>query len=224
MRSAQASTPPPVQNFLPARSAGRDARQDAIAEWIRRVVRTPVAPDKNAPVADVQAGRELFGQAGLTGVPGISCASCHGGAKWTRSTVAFAAPPSPDLAHGTELIVAAELRRTPAQPSVLFDVGTFVPFTAGRLLEARFNPADVGQRVNALGGNGFNIPSLLGVASSAPYLHHGVARTLEEVLDGSHDGNGTSPLRSVHHVDNVARRESLVLFLRTIDAETAIFP
>jgi hypothetical protein len=224
LRSAQASTPAPVANFLPARSAGRDPRQDAIAEWIRRVVRTPVAPDKDAPPGSIQEGRDLFGQPGLTGVAGMSCASCHGGAKWTRSTVAYAAPPSADLAHGTEQVIAAELRRTPAQPSVLFDVGTFVPFTAGRLLESRPNPTDVGQRVNALGANGFNIPSLLGVASSAPYLHHGTARTLEEVLDGSQDGNGASPLRSVHHVDNEPRRQALVLFLRTIDAESAIFP
>lgn len=224
LRSAQASTPPALANFLPARNAGRDPRQDAIAEWIRRVVRTPVAPARSAPPAEVQAGRDLFGQPGLTGVAGMSCANCHGGAKWTRSTVAYAAPPSADLGHGTELVIAAELRRTPAQTSVLFDVGTFVPFTAGRLLESRPNPSDIGQRVNALGGNGFNIPSLLGVASSAPFLHHGTARTLEEVLDGSQDGNGTSPLRSVHHVDNLQRRQSLVLFLRTIDAETAIFP
>ncbi|HEX6810304.1 MAG TPA: hypothetical protein VF384_01660 [Planctomycetota bacterium] len=223
LRSAQASTPPPVANFLPARSAGRDPRQDAIAEWIRRVVRTPIAPGKDASPASVQEGRDLFGQSDLT-VVGMSCASCHGGAKWTRSTVAYAAPPSADLAHGTELVVGAELRRTPAQPSVLFDVGTFVPFTAGRLLESRPNPADVGQRVNALGGNGFNIPSLLGIASSAPYLHHGTARTLEEVLDGSQDGNGNSPLRSVHRVGSAAQRQALVVFLRTIDAETAIFP
>ena len=42
--------------------------------------------------------------------------------------------------------------------------------------------------------------------------------------DGSQDGHGTSPLRSVHHLANEPRRQGLVLFLRTIDAETGIFP
>jgi YVTN family beta-propeller protein len=223
LRSAQASTPAPVANFLAAHSAGRDPRQDAIAEWIRRVVRSPVAPARGINDFVTTAGRELFGQPGLTGVAGTSCATCHGGAKWTRSTVAYTAPPSPDLGHGTEEVRGAELRRTLAQPTVLFDVGTFVPGTAGRLLESRPNPTDIGQRVNALGANGFNIPSLLGVAATAPYLHHGAAATLEAVLYGSQDGNGASPLRSVHHVTDAAQRDQLVAFLRTIDATASIF-
>lgn len=36
--------------------------------------------------------------------------------------------------------------------------------------------------VVAQGANGFNVPSLLGLATSAPYLHGGVARTLEELF------------------------------------------
>lgn len=35
----------------------------------------------------------------------------------------------------------------------------------------------------ALGDNGFNIPSLVGLAAGAPYFHAGNARTLEEVFD-----------------------------------------
>src|SRR5262249_36544136 len=35
----------------------------------------------------------------------------------------------------------------------------------------------------ALGGTGFNIPSLLGLAASAPYFHAGNARSLEELFD-----------------------------------------
>jgi YVTN family beta-propeller protein len=224
LRDARASTPLPVANFLAARSAGRDPRQDAIAEWIRRAVRSPVAPLRGSIDPSVTAGRALFAQLGLTGPATVSCASCHGGPKWTHSTVAYTAPPSPDLAHGTEEVRGAELRRTTAQPSVLFDVGTFVPFTAGRLVEARPNPTDVGQRVNALGANGFNIPSLLGVAATAPYFHHGMAATLEQVLDGSLDGNGTGALRSVHHVADAAQRAQLVAFLRSIDETSVSFP
>ena len=53
-----------------------------------------------------------------------------------------------------------------------------------------FNGADVGQRIGALGANGFNIPSLLSVGSTGPYLHSGAAQTLDEVLNGAADGNG----------------------------------
>ena len=187
-------------------------------------MRTPVAPLRGSNDAAVLAGRTLFAQPGLTGVAGTSCATCHGGQKWTRSTVAYTAPPSADLGHGTEEVRGAELRRTLAQPSVLFDVGTFVPFTAGRLLEARPNPTDIGQRVNALGANGFNVPSLLGIAATAPYLHHGAAFALGEVFDGSLDGNGAGPLRSVHHVADAQQRQQLVAFLRSIDESTPIFP
>ena len=58
-------------------------------------------------------GRTLFGQVGLV-VPGFSCATCHGGPKWTRSTVDYTAPPSPEigLGLGNERVIGAELRQT----------------------------------------------------------------------------------------------------------------
>jgi YVTN family beta-propeller protein len=224
VRGAQATTPAPVANFLAARSAQRDAEQDAIAEWIKRAVRSAVAPNRGKQDPAILAGAALFAQPGLTGVAGVSCVTCHGGAKWTRSTVDFVGPPSADLARGDEQVLGAELRVTRSQPAVLFDVGTFVPFTAGRLIESRFNPADVGQRINALGAAGFNIPSLLGVAGTAPYFHHGIARTLDEVLSGAHDQNGASPFKGVHRVADAGQRASLIAFLRAIDDATPTFP
>jgi mono/diheme cytochrome c family protein len=226
-RSLGVSSPRTVANFLALKSAGRDARQDAINEWVKRAVRSVVAPDLDATA--VAQGRALFGQAGLTGVSGISCASCHGGPKWTRSRVDFAAPPSPDLARGNEEVLGAELRKTLSQPGtaaggangVLVDVGTFV---AARLNEVRPNAADASQRIAALGGNGFQAPSLLSVGATAPYLHHGIAKTLEQILDGSFDGAGASPLRNVHEVAGANDRAALVTFLKSIDAKTAIFP
>ena len=211
---------PVVANFLVNANTGRDPRQDAINEWIKRAVRSLVAPNRSV---DVSAGRTLFATPGLTGVAGVSCASCHGGEKWTRSVIDFVAPPSPDLRRGDQEVIGAELRTTLSQPAVLFDVGTFVAFTAGRLNESRFNATDVGQRVNALGGNGFNIPSLLSVASTAPYYHSGAAATLGEVLDGSQDGNGASLLKSVHRVTDPTQRQTLIEFLRSIDETTPTF-
>jgi cytochrome c peroxidase len=231
VRGLQVSVPQLVANFFPHANTGRDARQDAIAEWIKRAVRTRVAPNHDV---DVRAGRDLFGQEGLTGVAGVSCATCHGGAKWTRSTVDYVAPPSPDLQHGDQEVAGAELRKTASQPGdspfngVLIDVGTFVSYDVaaktGRVNEVRLDPADGGRRLTALGANGFNIPSLLGVGSSAPYYHNGMATTLEEVLDGSRDGSGTSTLRSVHFVQSDALRQELIEFLKAIDAATPIFP
>src|SRR5439155_7674845 len=91
-RGLQVSTPPSVTNFLPFRSAGRDPRQDSIAVWVAAKVRSARAP---VPATDpgAQAGRTLFGQTGLV-VAGFSCATCHGGPRWTRSTVDYTAPPS----------------------------------------------------------------------------------------------------------------------------------
>ncbi len=223
LRSAQASTPQPVTNFLAIRSAGLDPRQDAIAEWIKRAVRSSVAPNRGKTNAAITAGAALFAQTGLTGVAGSSCATCHGGSKWTRSIVDFAPAPSPDLARGFEEVRGAELRRTRSQPATLFDVGTFLPFAAGRNIEAQFNPTDVGVRVNALGGNGFNIPSLLSVHQTPPYFHHGAAQTLDEVLNGAHDQNGASPLKGVHRVADATQRTNLIEFLKSIDETATIF-
>jgi YVTN family beta-propeller protein len=220
-RDLQVSTPPGVTNFLPVRSSGRDARQDAIAEWIASNVRTARAPLR-ATDTGVAAGRVLFVQAGLTG-SSFSCATCHGGPKWTRSTVDFTPPPSPEvgLGLGNERIIGAELRQTLTQGSnVLINVGTFT-LGGGRENEVRFSGADVSQAINPLGANGFNIPSLLSVHETAPYFYSGLAQTLEQVLNGSQDTFGGT---RHHFVANPADRQSLIRFLRSIDSTTPAFP
>jgi hypothetical protein len=218
------STPPPVTNFLPVKSAGRDARQDAIAVWIANKVRAARAPVSAADPLAV-TGRTLFGTTGLV-VAGFSCATCHGGPKWTRSIVDYAAPPSPadNVGLGDENVIGAELRKTLTQPGtfpgVLINVGTFT-LGGGRTNEIRFNGADISQAVAPLGANGFNIPSLLSVHETAPYYYSGLAQTLEQVLDGSQDGSGG--VRH-HFVTSAADRAALVAFLRSIEDPTPIFP
>lgn len=228
-RSLQVSSPPGVTNFLPNRSAGRDPRQDAIAVWVQRNVRSARAP---VPATDpqAQAGRTLFGQTGLV-VAGFSCATCHGGPRWTRSTVDYGPPPSPEigLGLGNQRVIGAELRQTATQnpafpaagqfPGVLINVGTFT--TTGRTNEVRANAADPGQAINALGANGFNIPSLLSAHETAPYFYSGLAQTLTQVLDGSQDNNGGT---RHHFVTDPAQRANLVQFLRSIDQTTPTFP
>lgn len=222
----QVNTPPGVTNFLPARNSGRDARQDAIATWVALKVRSARAPVA-ATDSIAQAGRTLFGTTGLV-VAGFSCATCHGGNKWTRSRVDYPQPPSPDvgLGLGNSRVIGAELRQTTGQgpnqgqfPGVLVNVGTFS--LNGRQNEIRFNGADISQAINPLGANGFNIPSLLSVHETAPYYYSGLAQTLTQVLDGSQDGNGGT---RHHFVTDAGQRASLVQFLRSIDQTTPIFP
>ncbi|MBI3249367.1 MAG: beta-propeller fold lactonase family protein [Deltaproteobacteria bacterium] len=233
-RSLGVSTPPGVTNFLPVQSAGRDVRQDAISDWIAQSVRASRAP-VSASDSDAVSGRTLFGTAGLV-VPSFSCATCHGGAKWTRSTVDYVAPPSPDtgLGLGNEKVIGAELRQTATQPNtqaavalpqfpgVLLNVGTFLANApGGRVNEIRFNGADISQAVGPLGANGFNIPSLLSAHETAPYFYNGLAQTLEDVLNGSQDANGGT---RQHFVTSPTDRAALIAFLRSIDDTTPIFP
>ncbi|MBM3457684.1 MAG: hypothetical protein FJX77_04030 [Armatimonadetes bacterium] len=216
-----ATSPPGVTNFLAAPNTGRSRDQDAIAEWIRFVVRPSRAP---VPAADPAAtrGRTHFGQEGLV-VTGTSCATCHGGARWTRSSVDYTPPPSPEinLGLGNQRIIGAEMRQTVTQgANVLLNVGTFT-LAGGRVNEIRSNAADISQAINPLGANGFNIPSLLSVHETAPYYYSGLAQTLEETLNGSRDTFGGT---RHHFVKNPVMRADLIAFLRSIDQTTPIFP
>jgi len=230
-RGLQVSTPPGVVNFLPVANTGRNAAQDALAEFVRLRLRPAKAP---VPATDpgAQAGRTLFGTVGLV-QPGFSCATCHGGANWTRSIVDYTAPPSPEIGIGlgNQRVIGAELRQTATQPNssgpiappqapgVLVNVGTFT-LGSGRVNEIRFNGADISQAIAPLGANGFNIPSLLSLHETAPYFYSGLAQTLNQVLDGSSDGNGGT---QQHFVANSSQRDQLIAFLRSIDNTTPIF-
>jgi DNA-binding beta-propeller fold protein YncE len=218
----------PVANFLPIANFGRDSRQDAIEEWVARKV--PPARGVGDPESTaVQNGRTLFSQVGLV-VADQSCATCHGGKRWSRSLVDFSLAPSPtndpQFNLGDEKVIGVELRETATQgpnpgqfPGVLINVGTFT--LAGRTNEIRTNAADPAQAISPLGANGFNIPSLLSINETAPYFYNGLAQTLEEVLNGSRDGNGGT---RVHFVTDPAQRADLIAFLRSIDRKTPIFP
>jgi hypothetical protein len=215
---------PGVTNFLPARSTGRDSRQDSITIWVARKVRSARAPvPANDPNA--VAGRTLFGTTGLV-VPGFSCPTCHGGPKWTRSQVDDDPPPSPadNLGLGSQNVIGAELRTTSTQPAlfpgVLVNVGTFT-LGGGRTNEIRSDLGDIGRAVAPLGANGFNIPSLLSVHETAPYFYSGLAPTLNEVPNGSVDTNGGT---RHHFVTDPTQRAQLIQFLRSIDSTTPAFP
>jgi YVTN family beta-propeller protein len=114
-----------------------------------------------------------------------NCASCHGGAKWTKSqtiylnnptfdrnpTVAGAVKFDPFLTNVGLELVSYQIGMNFL--SFLDPVGTF---DAANPLEIRNNAT------TALGARGFKATSLNGIGHSAPYFHDGSARTLDDVF------------------------------------------
>jgi len=113
----------------------------------------------------------------------------------------------------------------------LRDVGTFPsqasgPSFMGRVVESAPAVFEYRQDMKTLaqGANGFNVPSLFGLAAGAPYFHAGNARTLEEVFDETFSAHYralapdflSNPLLRNHQV------ALLVKFLLSIDESTAI--
>lgn len=191
---------------------------------------------------EVRTGRALFAGRG-------GCARCHGGAGWTVSrrfytptaavvsalqdTVPFSRPaawPASYTAHSTTQIavqpgVADD--KGPAQgvrplqaACAIRNVGSFGVGgnpAAGDVLEVK---SDGGR---AQGRGGYNVPSLYGLGLGAPYLHHGQARTLEELFTDAgflaHAQSGAANF--LLDEDANQQRAALVAFLLSIDATTA---
>jgi YVTN family beta-propeller protein len=204
-----AGTPPNPAIYNHGITQGASDALDAQTLWVQ-TIRAPILP-QDADDDVVDAGRDLFA---------ANCASCHGGPKWTKSQIlhldnpAFDAPP----------VVGSQ----PRDPGVLNAAAQIVSYTAGgntvQFLEniGTFdpnNPIEIRSNGQApLGGLGFNVPSLLGIAYSAPYFHDGSAQTLEEVFQRHELGNGT-----IQTELTAAQRTNLLGFLRTIDGGTAPF-
>lgn len=174
----------------------------------------------NAPIpagVDLSVGAAVFG---------TNCASCHGGAKWTKSQVIYLNNPALDKAFaagGTArdpglTIIANQMVQyldSKVDPNPVFfleDIGTF-NFA---------NPIEIRQNGQApLGELGFNVPSLLGVGSDAPYFHNGAAQTLEEVFAQHLLPAGG---QTIDQTLSATDRQNLLVFLRALDGRTPIFP
>jgi DNA-binding beta-propeller fold protein YncE len=209
----------------------------ALREWARLAVRTPRGPLSRRGVGgrlsptQLSQGRQLFVQAG--------CANCHLGGKWTLSTKDFTSPP-----------VMAEVATENANPNppagepvpvpflhrFLRDIGSFnlgVPGGGnpiGGNVGADETTNATGTVLAALGrdyngdgrGNGFNVPSLLGIEALPPYYHNGACETLPCVVGNRRHrtANGTLPDR----LTTARQRAAVVTFLRSIDARTRPAP
>jgi mono/diheme cytochrome c family protein len=200
---------------------------DAMSEWVA-TVRAPIMPPMDA--AREPGGRGLFTS---------FCASCHGGAKWTKSRtkglyqdnpLLQVDPVGPAFFTGVAKNDAGVALQGPQVVSVtragkpefflLDNVGTFNPASP---IEIRGAGAVAGQSTlgfGAFGGPGFNSPSLLGVTYSGPYLHDGSALTLEAVMN-KHKLPGGLVIDDALNAQEVA---DILAFVRSIDDATPTMP
>ena len=145
----------------------------------------------------------------------------HEGGKQIEPQLAAADPDGRDA-------LGAVVNLPPAQMScVLRNVGTFGiagDATATNALEVRNAPAAIGASttVRAQGRGGYNVPALYGLSLGAPYLHHGQARTLEELFsDPKFESHRTAA--AANFAPAGQDLADLVNFLRSIDKDTAEF-
>ncbi len=195
---------------------------DAQTLWIFAAVRALNQPHPS----NVQPGRDVFA---------ANCASCHGGAKWTKSEISHRDNPAAVAPNGAPLDPG--VTRLPPATNIppaneffsftcntlpinyLEDVGTF---DVDNPLEIRDNAA----AGTAFGVNGFNVPSLLSINYHAPYLHRGQAQTLEEVfpLHGLGPGGvGFPPTTTIQTELTAQQQADLLVFLKSIDGTTPRF-
>ena len=195
---------------------------DAQTLWIFAAVRPLHQPQGN-PSA-LAAGQAVFA---------TNCASCHGGAKWTKSQIFHRDNPAAIAQNGA--LLDPGVTRLPAAPPVTQLANELFSFTCNastfNYLEkvGTFdiaNPIEV--RDNAVastsfGVNGFNPSSLLSINYHAPYLHRGQAQTLEAVfpLHGlGPDGMEFPPTTTIQTELTALQRANLLVFLKSIDGTT----
>ena len=202
---------------------------DAMSEWVA-TVRAPIMPA-------VAANTEANGRAVFT----TNCASCHGGAKWTKSRTgglyldnpllqadpvgpAFFTGGPPKNDAGVALAGPQVVSVTRAgKPTLLMldNVGTFNPASPIEIRGAAAVAGQTTQGFTPFGLGGFNSPSLLGVAYSGPYFHDGSSHTLEDVAARHRLGVAPATIASTLSAQDLA---DLLSFVRSIDDGTATTP
>ncbi len=198
-------------------SQGASEALDFQTEWLQTV--RPFNQPQGDPSA-IAAGSTVFAN---------NCASCHGGAKWTKSQVLYLNNPALNTAQGLGgtvrdpgLTLTANQAASYIDPVVdsgtllfLEAVGTFNAANAIEIRGAGTPAAAAGQGAASLGGLGFNVPSVLSIGFHAPYFHNGAAQTLADVFAQHQLGVGT--IQTV-----LGDTTSLLAFLSSLDGRTAI--
>jgi YVTN family beta-propeller protein len=196
---------------------------DAQTLWIFAAVRPLHQPRGNDAMR--AAGQTVFM---------ANCATCHGGAKWTKSEIFHRDNPAAVAQNGA-ILDGGVTRLAPAPPSAAAPVNELFSFTCNALtikyledvgtfdvtnaIELRDNAG----ATTAFGVNGFQPPSLFSVNYHAPYLHRGQAQTLDAVFPLHGLGAGASgfpPTTTIQTELNAVDRANLLVFLKSIDGTT----
>ncbi len=199
-------------NNPPLNRVGLSDSLNLITLWAKKGIRTLNRPS-NLNEGIIAKGRAAFGQ---------FCASCHGGDKWTSSRILWDTPLFFDGSEQGQKSAVVQIDTLQGRAVVAFDQDKNknfeTPIVQQNLGTLFLNTNPIEKRANgnpSVNGNvSFNPPSLLGVANTSPYGHHGRAETLEEVFlpleeDGlSHDNFGASQ-------DQI---NDIVEFLKSIDS------
>ena len=203
---------------------GSDAL-DAQTLWIFAAVRPLHQPQGKAGA--LAAGQTVFA---------ANCATCHGGAKWTKSQIFHRDNPALTPPPVQVALDPGLNRLAPAPPVAAVPANELFSFTCNDLTIEYLekvgtfdfaNPIELRDNAvasTAFGVNGFNVPSLLSINYHAPYLHRGQAQTLEEVftLHGlGLDGMEFPPTTTIQTELTAAQRADLLEFLKSIDGTTA---
>jgi hypothetical protein len=209
---------------------------------VRLAVRTPNGPlDRNDVEGGVNPnvidrGRELFADAG--------CQECHGGTHWTTSLKDFDSPPDDD-----EVFTETDPNGPGDRPNpigtqyldrFLEDIGSFnigvrgegnrLGRNIGAAEFANAAPNAQGELAlpDALGfdhdedgaGDGYNVPSLLGIYALPPFLHNGACETIFCVLSDIEHRTAGNPSDVLN---TRLKRNRVAKFVESIDLETPAF-
>jgi YVTN family beta-propeller protein len=182
---------------------------DAQTLWIFAAVRPLLQPQPQNS-GGLANGRAIFTK---------NCASCHGGAKWTKSQIFHRDNPA-----------AIAQAMAPLDPGVVNRANEFRSFTCNKLTFNYLddvgtfdvnNPIEIRDinGITALGADGFNSPSLLSTRYHAPYLHRGQAQTLAQVFP-LHLLPATGQSITATLASQGASAANLLVFLNSIDGRT----
>jgi YVTN family beta-propeller protein len=201
---------------------GSDAL-DAQTLWIFAAVRPLHQPQGNDAMRT--AGQAVFA---------ANCASCHGGAKWTKSQIFHRDNPAA-IAQNMAALDPGVTRLAPAPPSAAMPANEFFSFTCNDLTIKYLedvgtfdvtNPIEIRDNAaasTAFGVNGFQPPSLFSTNYHAPYLHRGQAQTLADVFEMHGLGAGASgfpPTTTIATELTALQQSNLLVFLQSIDGTT----
>jgi hypothetical protein len=174
--------------------------------WIFAAVRTLNQHQPSNP----EPGRAVFD---------TYCASCHAGAKWTKSQIFHRDNPAAVGQNGAPLDKGVqnmlnEFKSFTCNAQTINYLEDVATFDVNNPIEIRDNAT----ASTAFGADGFNVPSLLGVNYTAPYLHRGQAQTLEKVfwLHRLPAAGGVPIAKAL----TVQQQKDLLEFLRSIDGTT----